>query len=113
MKYSLKKYEKLSLEKEFKYVFQNGKKIFSPYLRLYFAVNNLNYSRLGISIKKKFGNAVERNKAKRHIREIFRLNKNLKQNVDLIVIIENKFKTLNFEARKNTFLSLLKKINLI
>ncbi len=40
-----------------------------------FAVNNVGRSRLGISVQKKTGKAVQRNRIKRIIRESFRLNR--------------------------------------
>ncbi len=114
MKYSFKKYEKLHKEKDFKNVFSGKEKIFSDYLRLYFCENNLKYSRLGISIKKSFGKAVIRNRAKRHIREFFRTTKHkLKKNIDMIFIISNEFKNLDFYKRKEAFITLLKEKNLI
>ncbi len=39
--------------------------------------NSLDYSRLGISVGRKFGNAVKRNRAKRLVREFFRRNKHI------------------------------------
>ena len=39
------------------------------------ASNNLSYSRLGLSVGKRVGNAVKRNRIKRLTRELFRKNK--------------------------------------
>lgn len=41
---------------------------------VYYLTNELPYNRVGISISKKIGSAVERNRAKRIIRAAYRLN---------------------------------------
>jgi len=57
-------------------------------LLLVFADRNTQYRpRLGLSVSRKIGNAVVRNRWKRRLREAFRLNQSsLPQGVDLIVI---------------------------
>ena len=47
--------------------------------------NDLEHSRLGIAATKKLGGAVQRNRAKRLIREVFRRNK-IAQGLDIVVI---------------------------
>lgn len=42
-----------------------------------FLANTLPYNRLGISVHRKAGNAVRRNRIKRLIREVFRLHRTL------------------------------------
>lgn len=42
-------------------------------MRVYAAVNHVGFPRLGISISRAFGSAVQRNRAKRLAREVFRL----------------------------------------
>ena len=61
--------------KEYKAVYQTGDKVVDPYLVLYFMPNYLECDRLGISVSKKVGGAVVRNRVKRLFREIFRQNK--------------------------------------
>jgi len=64
---------------------------------LFFLPNPLGRKRLGIIASKKIGNAVDRNRAKRKIREIFRRHKNLGgQDMDIVVISAKKLVNLPF-----------------
>ena len=50
--------------------------------------NNLEYSRLGLSIPKRIGNAVKRNKIKRRCREAFRISQHeLPGRIDMLLTI--------------------------
>lgn len=51
-----------------------------------FLANELREGRLGIIASRRFGGAVQRNRAKRLIRELFRLNKPLTAGWDLVII---------------------------
>jgi ribonuclease P protein component len=52
--------------------------------------NNLNYSRIGITVTKKYGKAHKRNRMKRILREFFRLNKPLfGKGYDFLLIVKN------------------------
>jgi ribonuclease P protein component len=51
--------------------------------------NDLGYSRLGLAVPKRIGNAVARNRIKRLIREAFRLNRDsLPGSIDLLVVVK-------------------------
>ncbi len=63
------------------------------------AVNN--FSRIGITVSKKNGNAVRRNYIKRFLREFFRLNKNKFINHDFIIIVRKTFCKKNSIFIKN------------
>ncbi|MCL1845110.1 MAG: ribonuclease P protein component [Defluviitaleaceae bacterium] len=64
----------VSLKKtaEFKRVFSRGKSAATPLFVLYAAKNDLETSRLGLSVGKKVGCAVKRNLVKRLVREFFK-----------------------------------------
>lgn len=54
---------------------------------LFFLPNDNGRKRLGIIASKKVGNAVERNRAKRKIREVFRCNKDrFESGMDVVVV---------------------------
>jgi ribonuclease P protein component len=56
---------------------------------LYGARNNFAWPRLGLSVSRKHGNAVERNRLKRLIREAFRLSRHdLPAGLDLVLVPE-------------------------
>ena len=54
-----------------------GCKFNTPHFVLLALENNANISRLGITVSRKVGNAVQRNRLKRIIREFFRSRKHL------------------------------------
>jgi ribonuclease P protein component len=80
---------------EFDRVFKRGKSVAMPLFVVYAATNSLGENRLGMSVSKKVGNAVVRNRVRRLIRENFRLffwnanareKTNAPQGYDFIVI---------------------------
>ncbi|NLA33775.1 MAG: ribonuclease P protein component [Tenericutes bacterium] len=81
----------------------------NQFLILYFKRNNLNYYRFGISVGKKIGNAVIRNKLKRRIRNIIDKNrKEYSNNKDYIIMVRKSCLDLPFEKLEQAFLELIK-----
>ena len=92
MNFRFTKAEHLTLKKEFEKVFHEGKTFKDANIVLYVTGNGLQYSRLGLVVSKKVGNAVRRNRAKRLLREVYRLNKHsLRPHVDIIAIPRHPF----------------------
>ncbi len=69
--------ERLRKRAKFLEVYRLGEKVRGRYFFLYFLRNNLPYSRLGITVTRKLGKTVKRNRIKRRLREIYRKNKKL------------------------------------
>ncbi len=85
--FSFPKERRLRSSADFRNVRESNNKLFSKSLIIYFLDNNLSYPRLGVVVSKKVSKkAVVRNKIKRQIREIFRLNQNKMSAIDLVVI---------------------------
>jgi len=74
---TLTRYERLRRQNDFTNLFKNGKRIKLPGLTIIYVSNGLTWYRMAIGIGRKFGKAVQRNRAKRQLREFFRRNKKM------------------------------------
>lgn len=94
---------------EFEDILTTGKKIKNNFYIIYYKDKKKEFSRFGITLVKKFGNAVKRNKYKRITREIIRTNQNLfKNNFDYIIIVKKTCENTDFNILKNNLVDLLK-----
>ena len=74
--------------RDFEDIIKNGKCIRNRYYIIHHKPNNLPYDKFGISVTKKLGNAVFRNKYKRIIRSIIdNYKKHYNNNEDYIIIL--------------------------
>lgn len=69
---ALPKQRRLTKRPQFVRVYETGRKQFSRYAVLFFAGNELQNSRIGITVTKKVGKANIRNRVKRWTREVYR-----------------------------------------
>lgn len=109
------KVETLKKNKEFKTVFDRGKSLADRNIVVYFHRNSNNKSpKIGLVVSKKFGNAVRRNRLKRVIKEVFRLNSyKLIREYDLIVIPRYNNNEIIYEKMEKSFLKLCSKAGII
>ncbi len=102
--YSIKKSQEI--EKIIKMKNSVGNKYFVIY-----KMDNVETShfRFALSIGKKYGIAVLRNKMKRRVREIIRNNINLLKKMDYVFVIKPASNELDFQEIENNIIYLLKK----
>ena len=75
---------------------------------IYSENSNLKYARYGISVGKKLGNAVYRNKKKRQLRSIIdNLEKDYVKTKDYIIILREKGKQLDYQELNKKLKSLI------
>lgn len=79
--------ERIRRQRDFDVVYEEGRTVRLPAMILRVRPNGLAQSRLGLSVGRRVGNAVTRNRIKRLLREVWRLNKSmLTVPCDIVVI---------------------------
>lgn len=71
------KHLRLLRRSDFRRVYEEGQRRSAPLFALFFRANGLPHTRLGITAPGRLGNAVLRNRVKRRLREVFRLNRSV------------------------------------
>ena len=83
-------------------------------LVLYARPNRMGVNRVGITTGKKLGHAVVRNRARRRLREVYRLNEaKFKPGYDIVVVARHKCVTADFQKLTNAYLSLAAKAGIL
>ncbi len=102
------KSNRLRSKKDFSNLRDNSKTYSNKFFRIYFKKNNTDTSRIGISVSKKCGNAVFRNKVKRMTKESFRISPYKKLGHDALIVINsrtiNKDNLQEYKAKLSKFL---------
>ncbi len=105
---------RLSKRDEFNKVYRYGKSSANKqFVLYYFPQPHLIYFRLGVSVSKKIGNAVTRNRIRRMLKEIIRLNKsNLKLQTAYIFIARQSIADITYQDMEKSVIHLLRKNSL-
>jgi ribonuclease P protein component len=82
---SFRPHERIRRRAEYQQVYERGVRFHSRYSTVFILANQGGIGRLGIAATRKLGGAVQRNRAKRLIREVFRRNK-IAAGFDVVVI---------------------------
>jgi ribonuclease P protein component len=105
---SFAKADRILKRDEFIKLSKYGGRLQNQHFIAYFAAGRLGRSRLGITVTRKIGGAVERNRIKRLIREYFRLNRNfIRREWDINIIAKKEAADLSsdklFSSLQNVF----------
>ena len=99
---------------EFRRIYRKGRSAVSPYFVVYCLKNRAGASRLGVTVSKKLGHAVVRNRVRRRLREIYRLNAGrLKEGYDVIAVARVKAAHSRYAVLERDFLRLSQKLDLL
>ncbi len=110
----MKRFNSIKKNDEFRRIYKNGKSYANKYIVMYIYENEGQTNRIGISVSKKVGNSVVRHRLTRLIREVFRLNEDyLKKGYDIIVIVRNNSKDLDYKKMESAYLHLCKLHNIL
>lgn len=104
---------KIRAAADFRRAYSNGQRYHSPYFTAFILLNELNQIRLGITVTRKVGNAVFRNRCKRRIREVFRdcpLPDQAGSGFDLVVNAKSELATVEFKLLKSAFEQTIKRV---
>ena len=95
---TFRQFERIRKKSEYLSIYQQGTRSYTHHFTIVFQKNQLGYRRLGITVSKKVGGAVRRNRIKRMVREFFRLNKNqVAESQDTVVIGKKGMPRLSYQ----------------
>lgn len=93
---------------EFQEVIEEGEVKKTCFFVSYSTKNILGYSRFGISVPKKTGNAVVRNRIKRQVRSAIGQSTQFDKPIDMVLIIRKNYDTNSFDQVLSEIKELLK-----
>lgn len=103
--------EGLKKSSQFTAVYKHSKSTATRFIVMYYKPNKLDYNRVGFSVSKKVGKSVVRNRAKRLIKEAYRLNEtSTTHGFDLVFIARVRIVEANFLDIEKSMRRLLKEL---
>ena len=99
---------------EFRRLYQKGASAVGGGMVLYCRKNRLGHNRLGVTVSVKLGHAVVRNRARRRLREVYRLHTpELKQGYDIILVARTRTAYAPWPELQKQFVKLCRKLELL
>lgn len=90
---------------EFRRLYNKGKTAVTPYMVVYALKTGRNARRVGYTVSTKLGKAVVRNRARRRLREVYRLNADkLVDGADIVIVARSRCVDAQFAKLERAFL---------
>jgi len=107
----MKKTTTLKKNNDFVRIYKSGRFFAGRYIVIYVQKNRLNVNRLGITVNKKIGKSVKRNRIKRLIRENYRFYEDfVPSGLDIVIVARNSEKEYGFAEIRKEMKFILKKL---
>ena len=99
---------------EFRRIYRKGRSAVSPCLVVYCQKNRRGQSRLGVTVSTKLGHAVVRNRVRRRLREIYRLNREkMPAGYDIIIVARVRAAETTYRKLERHYLRCLDELGLL
>ena len=99
---------------EFRRIYRRGRSAVSPCLVVYCQKNRRGQSRLGVTVSTKLGHAVVRNRVRRRLREIYRLNsEKMPAGYDIIIVARVRAAETPYRKLERHYLRCLSELGLL
>ena len=108
----MRKELRIKKSQEFSEIMKNRKFYSSPVMTIYVKPKTKEINRVGLSVGKKVGNAVMRNKVKRQLRMMVQETYTFEENFDTIILVRPKFVEESYISNKKVLEMLLKKVKI-
>ena len=109
----MKRINRITRNEDFTRIIGKRQSVSNRVFVMYYLPNSLDRMRVGISVGKKIGNAVRRNKVKRQLRMMINDLCNFRDSSDLIVIVKPTYNNQSFIENKKDLLQVMKKVKMI
>lgn len=105
--------ETVKENRDFRRIYRKGRSAVSACLVVYCRRHGTG-NRLGVTVSTKVGKAVTRNKVRRRLREIYRLNREkLRPGYDVILVARSRAAFTPYKELEEAYLSLLQKLDIM
>ena len=104
----------LKKNSDFRRLYSKGKSAVTPFMVVYCRRNGLDHNRVGYTVSTKLGHAVVRNRVRRRIRELYRLNRDkMRPGWDVIVVGRGRSAAGPYQKMNEAYLDCLRRLSLL